>query len=256
MIKEMYTVSPITSEDEPDGSSVPIVDPYEGCNIDCPYCFRLSNEGWSNNIIVYTNIAEMLDKELSTWTKEEIYLGSLGDPYMSIEEKYELTRKCLKVLSKHQVPTMVTTKSDNGLILRDVDILKNFNADITILMGISHMKQLNNAYCGEVNKNIEMANKLMGMGINVWAFITPVMPHIVSIDEMINQINADIPIHLDLLRIEKDTLQAVSVKNHIARYYPHLVGEYNNIIDDGNLNYYYELKDKYKENKRITFLHY
>ena len=259
MIKEMHTNNPITSESQPDGNSVPIIDPYEGCNLGCPYCFRLSNEKWADNIIVYTNIADMLDEALLSWQGdeiEEIYLGSLGDPYMSIEKDYELTRKCLKVLDKHHIPTMITTKSDNELILRDMDILKNFSSDITVLMGISHMRQLNNAYNGLENKNIVLANKLHRMGINVQAFITPIMPHIVPVEDMIKQLDTDNPICVDLLRIEKGTIQAECVKKHIAHHYPHLIKEYDSIIDDGNLEYYYELKERYKNDKRIVFLHY
>lgn len=259
MIKEMHTNNPITSEGQPDGNSVLVIDPYEGCNIGCPYCFRLSDEGWLGRTIACTNIAEMLDEILPTHPKEEMYVGSLCDPYISEEKDYELTRKCLKVLSKHQMPTFITTKSDNELILRDIDIFKNFNSDLTILVGISHMQQLRNAYNGFKNNNLELANRLHNMGITVWASITPIMPYIVPVEKMVNEINADIPILLDLLRVEKpyaDTIQAEYIKKYIGLNFPHLTQKYNSIIDDGNLDYYYELKEKYKNDKRITFLHY
>jgi len=257
MIKEVIITEPITSEEEPDGSIIPVIDPYFGCSIGCPYCFRTSEEGWKNNIIVNTNIAELLDERLKSWPKEEaIYLGSMCDPYISIEKEYGLTRKCLEVLNKYQIPTFITTKSDNDLIIRDVDLLKNFCAKLIVLIGISNIRQLKNEYHGGKNHNIETANKLNRRGITVWSFITPILPYIVPVEQMINQFDEDIPVWLDLLRIKKDSIQAKQIKKFIAGEYPQLIEKYNKIIDDGNLEYYYELKDKYKDNKRIKFLPY
>lgn len=257
MLKEIRITDPITYEDEPDGSIVPIIDPYIGCTIGCPYCFRLSNKGWKNNVIVNINIADLLEKRLQDWPKTEtIYLGSLCDPYMSIEKEYGLTRKCLEILSKYKIPTMITTKADNDLILRDTELLKNFCADMTVLMGISNMKQLKNEYAGNKNHNIEISNKLHEMGIKVWAFITPVMPYIVSANQMIEEFNKDIPIILDLLRVKKGSIQAMHIKKYINIEYPHLIDKYNEIIDEGSLEYYYDMKEKYKSNKQISFLPY
>lgn len=257
MLREVLITEPVTSENEPDGSTISIVDPYIGCTIGCPYCFRLSNVNWKGNIIVNKNIAEKLDLKLHNMSKlETIYLGSLCDPYIDIENEYELTKKCLEVLDKHNIPTMITTKSDNDLILRDFDLIKNFSADMTVLMGISNMKQLKNANNGMKNHNIELSNKLNRAGIKVWAFITPIMPYIISVDDMINEFDKDIPIILDLLRVEKDSIQSKQIKKYIAFEYPHLIDKYNDIIDNNNLNYYYDLREKYKNNNQITFMYY
>ena len=43
---------------------------------------------------------------------------------------------------------------------------------------------------------------------------------------------------------------------HTDNPIPHLIKKYDSIIDDGNLDYYYELKENYKDNERVVFLHY
>jgi DNA repair photolyase len=257
MIKEIVISNPITHEGEPDGSTVAIVDPYNGCTMGCPYCFRLSIDGWENNIVVNINIAELLVNRLKTWQKSEtIYIGSLCDPYMSIEKDYELTRKCLIALDRWQIPTMITTKADNDLIFRDIDIIKNFSADITVLMGISNIRQLKKAYLGINNHNIEVSNKLHKMGIKVWAFITPFLPYIVPAEQMINALDKDIPVFLDLLRVEKGSIQASHIKQFIKVEYPELVEKYDDIIDHNNLDYYNKLIELYSGDDRIRFLPY
>jgi DNA repair photolyase len=175
---------------------------------------------------------------------------------MSIEKDYELTRKCLIALDRWQIPTMITTKADNDLIFRDIDIIKNFSADITVLMGISNIRQLKKAYLGINNHNIEVSNKLHKMGIKVWAFITPFLPYIVPAEQMINALDKDIPVFLDLLRVEKGSIQASHIKQFIKVEYPELVEKYDDIIDHNNLDYYNKLNELYSGDDRIRFLPY
>jgi len=73
---------------------------------------------------------------------ETVYLGSRCDPYMPLEEEYGLTRKCLLVLDQLRINTMLTTKADCDLIFRDLELLKNFKAEMTILMGMSNINQV------------------------------------------------------------------------------------------------------------------
>lgn len=56
----------------------------------------------------------------------ELYIGSLSDPYMDIERTYELTRRILEVLKDKHFQIYLTTKSVNGLILRDLEMYRHF----------------------------------------------------------------------------------------------------------------------------------
>jgi DNA repair photolyase len=252
MIREINIVNPITSEGQPDGGSVPIIDPYDGCQLYCPYCFQICDSDWNKDIYVKTNIAEILDSELEEWSKSTtIYMGSRCDPYMQIEEKYHLTRKCLEKLSKWNIPTMITTKSDNGLIFRDMNLLREFKSQLTVLMGMSNINQINK---GADNQNIKTANELHKVGIQVWAFITPILPYIMDVDAIINSLNPNIPIFLDKLRIFKDSVQSKVIADFIKKQYPNLIEQYIDIINNGDENYYCVLEKEYKNNSKIKVL--
>lgn len=251
-IYEIMVSDPITSyEGQPDGGKVPIIDPYNGCELCCPYCFQYGGN-WNRDIYVHTNIAEILHDKLSSWNKKnEIYIGSKCDPYMPIEVKYGLTRKCLAALSELNINTMVATKSDNNLILRDLDILTAFNAEMTVLMGMSNINQINK---GVLNNNIVTANKLHENGIVVWVFITPLLPFIMNAEKIINALNPNIPVFLDKLRIEKDTVQANNMKQFISSQYPDYIKHYDEIINNNDESYYDVLVSKYSDNNRIRIL--
>jgi DNA repair photolyase len=251
MIKEIKIADPITYEGQPDGGRTPMIDPYDGCQLCCPYCFQQNDIDWNKDIYVNVNIAELLNERLKTWLKDEtIYLGSRCDPYMQLEENYGLTSKCLSILNNFKINTMITTKSDNELIFKDIDILKNFQAEITVLMGITNINQIGK---GKDNKNIQTANKLFNEGIRVWAFITPILPYIMNVDEIISVINPDIPIYLNKLRLE-DTIQIKNTIKFIEQSYPKYTEKYNELIYENNEEYFDEIKRKYSNNKRINIL--
>ena len=118
---------------------------YRGCSHRCQYCYALyshqyleSGKNFFDTIYVKTNIAEALEKELSSkrWKREVVNLGGVTDSYQPIEEKYKLMREVLKLMIKYKTPIVISTKSD--LILRDMDLLTelakvaNVNVAVTI----------------------------------------------------------------------------------------------------------------------------
>jgi len=102
---------------------------YRGCEHRCTYCFALYSHKYINavnffdDIYVKTNIAEQLEKQLSSrnWKREVINLGGVTDSYQPAEEKYKLMPEILKVLIKYKNPVTISTKSK--LILRDYDLI-------------------------------------------------------------------------------------------------------------------------------------
>ncbi len=255
LIKEIQIDNSITYEYPPDGGTVPIIDPYDGCSLKCPYCFQQSDENWNKDIFVKKNIVEMLKKDLKDWDRTKtIYIGSRCDPYMKIEGKYQLTRNCLKALSDLKIPTMLTTKADNDYLMRDLDVLQGFHADFALLLGLSNINQLNHATKSNKIKNITVANKLFDIGIKVWVFITPILPGITAVDEMIGAVNPHIPVFLDRVRLDKDSKSGFEMLQFIKNKYPNLYTLYTDIVETGNDVYYQELKDKYQNNDRVKFV--
>ena len=102
---------------------------YRGCAHNCVYCYAiythqyLDFSDFSGEILVKTNIAEVLDRELQApgWQGEVINIGGVTDSYQPAEENYCLMPQILKVLIKHRNPAIISTKSN--LILRDYDLI-------------------------------------------------------------------------------------------------------------------------------------
>ncbi len=101
---------------------------YSSCSFNCLYCYIRGSKYGSNleqSLSVKTNAIELLDRQLFNRAKKEqfgfIVLSSATDPYLKIEEEYEMTRQALKLIAKHKFPVHIITKSD--LIERDFDIL-------------------------------------------------------------------------------------------------------------------------------------
>src|SRR5687767_488447 len=108
------------------------LNPYTGCAHRCTFCFvraferradRPSDDRYGASIRIKTNVAEVLDRELSrkSWKRELVAIGSATDPYQPAEGKYRLTRACLERLSAHRTPFHIITRGP--LILRDIDVL-------------------------------------------------------------------------------------------------------------------------------------
>jgi DNA repair photolyase len=105
------------------------LNPYIGCEHGCSYCyarfmkrFTGHKEDWGEFVDVKINAPELLDKEIKKKKTGRVWISGICDPYQPIEEKYELTRKFLEILLKHDWPVTIQTKSP--LILRDIGLLK------------------------------------------------------------------------------------------------------------------------------------
>jgi DNA repair photolyase len=101
---------------------------YRGCGHSCKYCYAIYSHEFKgepdfSKVFVKTNIAEQLDKELSSpqWKREIINIGGVTDSYQKAEEEMKIMPEVLKVLIKHKTPAIISTKSD--LILRDFDLI-------------------------------------------------------------------------------------------------------------------------------------
>ena len=92
---------------------------YRGCSHGCKYCYAM----YSHEVFAKTNIAEHLDKELSSvkWKREIINIGGVTDSYQKAEEELKIMPEVLKLLIKHKTPAIFSTKSN--LILRDFDLI-------------------------------------------------------------------------------------------------------------------------------------
>jgi DNA repair photolyase len=100
------------------------LNPYTGCTHGCVYCYapEVTHSEWRDwrAVKVKINIAERLAKELRG-VSGVIGIGTVTDPYQEPERRFELTRRCLNVISGSDMGVTVMTKSD--LVLRDMDLI-------------------------------------------------------------------------------------------------------------------------------------
>ena len=83
------------------------LNPYEGCSINCQYCYvRGSKYGLNmeETVTAKVNGPELLEKQLALRSRKNqhgiIALSSATDPYLKEERTYRLTRDFLKIILK------------------------------------------------------------------------------------------------------------------------------------------------------------
>ena len=62
--------------------------------------------------------------------KGTIIVGSVHDPYQPAEKKYNITKKLLQIIKKHDFPCHILTKSTD--ILQDISLIKTMTCMVTI----------------------------------------------------------------------------------------------------------------------------
>jgi DNA repair photolyase len=120
------------------------LNPYQLCDFNCLYCYIRGSkyrENIKEGLAVKINAPTLLEKELLMRAKRKEYgfiaLSSATEPWMHIEKKYELTRKCLEIIVKFKFPVHCLTKS--ALILRDLDLLGEIDENAILPRDLSEL---------------------------------------------------------------------------------------------------------------------
>ena len=116
-------------------SGLPGVDyalnPYAGCSHGCIYCYapEVTHSEWKGWRIpgVRENIASRLAREVGALSGT-VCIGTSTDPYQEAEYRFELTRRCLEVLSRTDMRVSVMTKSE--LVTRDMDLISGMDHSV------------------------------------------------------------------------------------------------------------------------------
>jgi len=192
-IKEIKAKSIITKSALPGADFV--INPYIGCSHGCKYCyarfmkrFTGHTREWGSFIDIKINAPDLIDKNSDKYKGKSIVIGSVTDPYQSIEKKYKLTRKILEKLISLQPHLNLMTKS--GLVVRDVDLLKQFKNCI-VALSLSVLKEKTRKKLEPLSPSVaERINALKALhkaGIKTALFISPIFPGITDWEELINK---------------------------------------------------------------------
>ena len=226
------------------------LNPYRGCEHNCVYCYAPSvlNEKreWGSFVDIKRNLPNILAKELKKKKKGRIGIGTVTDAYQPAEKKYEITRKCLKQLLKHDFPVCLQTKS--SLILRDVDIIKKFSVKevgFTITTNDDETRKKYELNSSSVEERLSALKIFEENNIKTWVFIGPVMPFITEkgIDKLIENIaKAGVKnVIVDRLNLKPGVWK--KIKTFLSEYYPELIKEYERILFTKN-DYFEQIEKK------------
>ena len=170
---------------------------YRGCSHGCVYCdsrslcYRFTHP--FEDIEVKRNAPELLEKALrSKRQKCMIGTGAMSDPYMHVEEKLGLTRRCLEIILRYGFGVAVQTKSDR--ILRDIDLLDEINRSAKCVVQMT-LTTYDDDLCRILEPNvcntkrrIEVLEEMQKRGIPTIVWLTPVLPFINDTEENISSI--------------------------------------------------------------------
>jgi DNA repair photolyase len=172
-----------------------VVNPYNGCLFACMYCYAAQiarwkhpNEEWGTYLDVKVNAPELLKIELDKLEKRlhtkdfgSIFFSSVTDPYNGMEVKYKLTRKCLQVLADFDYTGKISIQTKSPLVLEDTDVLKqlhNVSVGFTVTTLDDKVSRFLEINAPPVSQRIDALKKLHDTGIDTYAFVGPILPHV------------------------------------------------------------------------------
>ncbi len=162
-------------------SSIPGIDytlnPYIGCMHSCVYCYsRLyCNVEWGKTVIVKSNIAEVLAREVRK-KRGKVTLSTLTDPYQPVERDEKLTRRLLQILLNSSFSVSIQTKSD--MVLRDIDLIASHPAKVgfTITTLNDKLAKAVEPNAPPPSRRVKALERLHSEGVKTMVFLGPILP--------------------------------------------------------------------------------
>lgn len=122
----------IARNDSPDIAFDRSINPYQGCEHGCVYCYARPTHAYHDlspgldfetRLFAKPDAAKLLRAELAKpgYACEPIALGTNTDPYQPVEREWRITRSVLELLAECEHPFTIVTKS--ALVERDLDVI-------------------------------------------------------------------------------------------------------------------------------------
>lgn len=198
----------ITRNQSPDVGFNLSINPYQGCEHGCVYCFARPSHAYHDlspgldfetRILAKTNAAELFRKELSarSYRCEPIAIGINTDAYQPAERKLGITRDLLETCLDFRQPLALITKST--LILRDLDLLAELarlglvRISVSVTTLDNELKRRLEPRTAGPSARLNVIARLSEAGVPVSAMVAPVIPRIN--DHEIEQILTEVASH-------------------------------------------------------------
>jgi DNA repair photolyase len=193
VLRAMQAGRIISSNTSPDIPFDRSINPYQGCEHGCIYCYARPSHSYldlSPGLDFETQIfykpnaaARLLDEwQKSGYECQPITIGANTDPYQPAEKSLQLTRQLLQLFVEYRHPVNIITKSH--LICRDIDLLSDLASDrlCSVAMSIPTMnadlKRIMEPRVPAASARLKAINRLSHAGVPVSVLVAPVIPAI------------------------------------------------------------------------------
>ena len=181
----------ITFNKSPDIHFDRSINPYRGCEHGCVYCFARPTHAYhglsagldfESKLFYKPDGPDLLLKELSRpgYVPRPIALGVNTDAYQPVEREQKLTRRFLQILSDHNHPVSLLTKS--ALIQRDLDLIAPMAEKQLCRVGVSittldpKLARAMEPRAAAPHKRYETVRVLSDAGVPVTVMAAPIIP--------------------------------------------------------------------------------
>jgi DNA repair photolyase len=187
----------IARNDSPDIPFTQSINPYQGCEHGCIYCYARPSHAYldlspgldfETRLFAKPNAAQLLRAELARpgYRCEPIALGTNTDPYQPIEREWRITRSLIEVLADCEHPLTITTKG--ALVERDIDLLAPMAAKglarvfISIAMLDKALARTLDPRAPAPQRRLQLIAALAKAGIPVGVMVAPIIPQLTDKD--------------------------------------------------------------------------
>ena len=215
---------------------------YVGCLHACIYCyarfmrrFTGHRESWGRFLDARVNAPELLAKEARRRPGGHAILSSVCDGWQPVEERYQLSRRCLAILADAGYEISILTKS--SLVTRDLDILAGYDrAEIgaTLTTADESLRAEIEPGASPAADRAQALRAAAARGVRVYAFLGPFMPYLSDRDEHLDALMAliaDLPLtHIWVDKLNPRPGVWASVAAWLRRSHPELTPTYRGIL--------------------------
>ncbi len=191
MVTLQLARSIIARNDSPDLPFTQSINPYQGCEHGCIYCYARPSHAYlglspglefETRLFAKENAADLLRRELSRpgYRCELIALGANTDPYQPIEREHRITRGILEVLREFRHPVGIVTKG--SLIERDLDLLEPMAREGLVQVFISigsldgEIARTLEPRAAAPYRRVETVRRLSAAGVPCGTLVAPIIP--------------------------------------------------------------------------------
>jgi DNA repair photolyase len=214
------------------------INPYQGCSHRCAYCYATYE--WSpefyDKIYAKSNAPEVLEKELASWKSDTaipVMVASATDAYQPAELRFELTRRCVQVLQKYNVPYYVFTKS--ALVERDLELHRQYRHNCFVVWSVTtcdeKIRRIVEPGTPPTSRIFHVIKKFADVGVSCGVNVDPIIPLVTDSDQHLQRLvgackeagvrhvfGAPLRLRTDIWLRMKLVLRLLEVPDGIKRY--------------------------------------